>query len=115
MKSLKVDENNLDEICKELSSIQGKSNVNLLTGNEVIQLSKDAEERLEDMGITLKNRNGALFYYQPAGPSAMSYKFGQGATSILLVRKSKNWFVAEIHRIVSDPRTAVCSAYHFNG
>jgi hypothetical protein len=105
MNQLKIDENNRSAIKELLESIQGKSNVNLLYVSDIIQFAEAAEETLDEMGITVKNRSGAEFYFQPAGPTALSYKFGQGATSILIIRKSKNWFIAEIKRIKVYPRS----------
>jgi hypothetical protein len=103
MEKFKIDVNNRKKICEALSFLHGKNKVNLLTFDDIILLTELAENKLDEMGISAKNRPGAEFYFQPSGPTSKSYKFSQPATSILIIRKSKNWFVAELKRIKIYP------------
>jgi hypothetical protein len=103
MKLIKIDGNNRNKISELLTATQEKCDVNLLSVEQVFEFANQAETKLDEMGISVKNRNTAEFYYQPPGPMAKSYRFRQGATTILIIRKSKNWFVSEIKRIKVYP------------
>jgi len=62
-----------------------------------------AEKKLEELLIPKKYRVGAEFYYCPSGPWAKSYKYGQGATSLRIVRLSKFWAIKSIERRMVYP------------
>jgi hypothetical protein len=104
MKEIKVVEKNRGIINAALYEIEGKGTVNLLSFQTIEELTQFAERRLEKLSIPIKDRLGAEFYYQPAGPAAKAYKFGQGATSAKIVRKSNGWTLVSVSRIKVYPR-----------
>lgn len=105
MKVLKFAEKNYSNIVKAVNAAEGKSTVNLLTIKMVEELVKQAENRLDKLEIPKKYRAGAEFYFCPSGPSANAYKYGQGATSIRISRKSSDWFIEDISRTTVYPKS----------
>lgn len=106
MKQIKVVEKNLEIIQGVIDSIQGKSLVNCIDANQVDLYTQVAEEKLDELCIPKKYRTGAKFHYRPEGPHALSYKFGQGATTFKIVRLSTGWAVESIERGKVYPRQA---------
>lgn len=105
MKQIKIVDQNQSAISAAINSVEGKSSVNLLSYNKLIDLAQHAERRFEDLGIPIKYRSGAEFNYHPAGPWANCYTYGQGATRVRIIRKSTGWFIKEIERIKVYPNT----------
>jgi hypothetical protein len=70
-------------------------------------LTHEAEEKLDELCIPKKYRTGAKFHYRPSGPQALSYKYGQGATTLKIVRLSTGWAIELIERCKVYPRQKV--------
>lgn len=106
MKTIKLEESNKNIIVDAINDVEGKSKINCLSFNTLLELAKHAEKEMQHLQIPIIKRAGAEFYFCPAGPWANSYKYGQGATDALIVRKSTAWYIAKIERIKVFPRSS---------
>ncbi len=104
MKPCKVAEKNREDIVAVIDEVEGNSSINLMSYTKVTEIAQYAEKKLEKLEVPIKERVGAEFYFCPQGPSAMSYKYGQGATDVRMIRKSTGWFVVEINRTKVYPK-----------
>ena len=101
---IKISGANRNKIVDAINSVEGKSQVNCLDYDDVLEICKSAEAELSELGIPVKDRSGAEYYYSPRGPAAYSYSYGQGATVLRIIRKSKSWFILFVSRIKVYPR-----------
>lgn len=106
MKQIKITAENDDIINDAISAAEGpRAKVNTLDAVEVAAIAEAAEKRLESLGIPKKDRAGATLYFQPEGPSASSYKYPQGATTVRIARRSGGWYVDSIVRDSVFPKS----------
>jgi len=98
MASIKIVESNLQDLLGEILRVEGKSKVNKMSFVELIELAKYGEDKLDNLSIPVKYRSGCKLEYSPSGPSSHSYKYGQGATFVMIVRKSSGWYLQTVER-----------------
>lgn len=103
--SVKVAHENLEKLSAAISKVEGKSEVNRLSFQTLIELTEHAESKLEDLCIPAKYRRGSQLEFSPSGPYSNSYKYGQGATTVMLIRKSSAWFVQTVERSKVYPKS----------
>ena len=99
-----ISRQNEETLSERLDQVQGRARVNLIDINDLIELANEAEERLAALGIAKSKRSHAAYSYRAAGPAARSYKYGQGATQVTLLRGSRGWYVVNIERTKVYPQ-----------
>lgn len=110
-RQVKISAENESAIREAIFCAEGnRLRVNAMSLAKVLECAKFAEAKLDSLGIKKKQRAGAEFLYRPCGPWAKSYKYGQGATSLLIERRSSHWFIAQIARIKVYPGQRECNS-----
>jgi len=101
---IKITHENKQNIFDAFEQENGLSKANTLSGIEVFDIVKKAEERLEDARLPKKSRNKAKAHYCTNGP-ARAYKYAFTTTEFVLERGSKDWFLVSVERISLYPRS----------
>ena len=105
MKQIKITADSTPAITSLILAVEGlRTSVNCLSAAEVASIAAYAETSLTNLGIAKKDRAGATLFYVPAGPSASSYRYAQGATTLRIIRRAAGWYVTEIHRTEVYPK-----------
>ena len=95
---MKINIGNTEKIERALHTVQARCTVNTLEPADLISLCAQAEHSLNAMGIPQARMAGAAIGYCPAGPTAASYKYPQGATGVSLIRGNSTWFLNHVAR-----------------
>ena len=103
-KTIKLTEETAGQINAALDVAQKGTSVNRLDASDVSLIAKDAENWLASKGVAKSDRAGAIATYQPEGPWAKAYKYGQGATMLTLVRKTAGWYYSQAERVKVYPK-----------
>lgn len=104
MKHIKIEATNRNIIIDAINLAEGKSRVNCLSFTTLLELAATAENKLEHLEIPIKKRAGAQFYYCPEGPWAKSYGYKQGATDVVIIRKTTGWYLEIVRRVEVYPQ-----------
>jgi hypothetical protein len=108
MKALSIKIENTDAskaaIREALDAVQGPRTAAVETAASVVHLAKEAEEMLEGLDLPASYRNGAIFKYCQAGPSASSYRYPRKTTFLTLRRKKDGWYVTGIDTVDVYPK-----------
>ncbi len=87
------------KINQALLHVNGKACDHTFTqGAQVWELSKLAENRLENLGLLKKHRQGARFEAISGEPVPNKYKYSRIATKIILERGANEWFLVSVSR-----------------
>ena len=113
MKPIKVNPENRETIENALSEVNGKASAHAYTDfQEIENLVKMGETRLESLGVPKKARAGALILATSGGAVSNSYNkrgFSRVATFVRIERKSADWFLVKIEKkSIGQTGGAVC-------
>lgn len=102
MKPIKITKENAEKITKALADVNGKASQHAYTDfQEIENLAKTGEARLESLGVKKKDRAGALILATSGGTVSNSYAkqgFSRVATRVRIERKSTDWFIVKIEK-----------------
>ncbi len=101
---IKITPDNKTKIKNVFEKENGGAKANTLSGIEVFDIAKEAEERLENVRLPKKNRKKARAYYCVNGP-ANAYKFAFTTTEFDIERGSTDWFLVSVKRVNVYPRS----------
>lgn len=92
MRAIVISEGNREKIAELLRSVNGRATKWTVTVDDVFQIARAAESRLESDGLPNRLRVGATASYRPAGPNSKSYgKYSVVTTFIRLRRSTTGW------------------------
>jgi hypothetical protein len=100
---IKITIENKDKIQIELDRAQGKSEARTLDRFDVAKIAMDAESKLSQLGLSKKDMVGATLYHTTHCRMPGGYKYRESSTEITLVRRSSDWFLAEVKRVERWP------------
>ncbi|WP_194727299.1 hypothetical protein [Noviherbaspirillum malthae] len=101
---IKIVPENAVAIDEAVAPQQQRARVNLVDAQDVLSAMRRAEAKLDALGIPKRERSGASFYQVPAGPSANSYSYAQGATAFRIARATTDWYLIDVQRIEVYPK-----------
>lgn len=105
MKRIECTTDNIAAIDEALRAVNGRATAFAVTDAELVaKFGMLAESRLEEMHVVVSDRNGATATYNPAGPSANSYKYAAASTLITLSRQAGKWYITNIEKSRVWPR-----------
>jgi hypothetical protein len=82
-----------------LALVNGRAqSFTVTTYGDVRAVVRKVEERLDNLGVSKKNRVGAEVTFTPSGPGSNSYKYAAITTRITLIRTSVGWFLTSVAR-----------------
>jgi hypothetical protein len=92
MKPVKINTDNADQIHAALAAVAGRAKTHtFLHLHELTALVKEAECRLDELGIPKKHRPGAEFFATSGGKLPSSYRFSIIVTRVELKRFPEGW------------------------
>lgn len=97
-KEIKITIENNEKIQAELDRAQGRSEARTLNAFRIKSIANDAEMALDKLGLSKKDRVAATLYYTTHCRMPGGYKYRESSTEITLVRRSSDWFLAEVKR-----------------
>ena len=104
-KMIKIAPENKDAISKALRAVNGKSEAHTFTHyHEIERIALEAEQMLERLNITKKDRVGACYIAQSGSELPSGYKYAAQTTSVALKRRASGWYWTEAHRSYLYPR-----------
>jgi len=89
----------------------GRASRFVYSPEEVVDLARRAERRLERSGLPQSERVGFEATFEHEGPSAKSYKFTATGRSVTLRRAVKGWVLVSIDEIKAYPAQAERVSY----
>ena len=91
-KEIEIRIENEAEIEATLAKVNGRAKTHTFTTfGEILRLSKEAEDELDDLGLVKSLRKGAKYWAESAEPVAKRYKSSRIGTNVTLVRKKDCW------------------------
>ncbi|WP_374650091.1 hypothetical protein [Dongia sp.] len=101
---IQIAEHNKTAIEERLLAVNGKATSFTVTAFSDVQDVVEEAEAL--LGVLPKaQRLGATCSYQPAGPTAKSYRFSAKSTRLHLVRESAGWYLLGVTEALVYPRS----------
>lgn len=98
-KSIKIEKSNAAAIVDALVAVNGNAFNHAYTNfKDISDLAKEAEARLELIGIKKAIRTGASFASTSGRSVPKSYSYSRTGTLVVLERKSEAWYLAAIAR-----------------
>lgn len=96
--NVSFDEENQRELVESaLAQVNGKATSFTVTKFTTVKnITTRLEELLEDSGLAVSERRGAVATYVPAGPAAKSYKYSCKTTELTLGRFVDGWRLVKI-------------------
>ena len=92
MKPIKINTDNADQIHAALAAVAGRAKTHtFLALHELTALAKEAECRLDDLGVPKKHRPGSEFFATSGGKLPKSYRFKIIVTRVELKRFPEGW------------------------
>jgi hypothetical protein len=92
MKPIKINTDNADQIHAALAAAAGRAKSHtFLSLHELTALVKEAECRLDELGVAKKHRPGAEFFATSGGKLPSSYRFKIIVTRIEIKRFPEGW------------------------
>ena len=103
MKAIKITKANQDRIEAELRAVNGRATS--FTVRELHELGL-VEQRAEDRLTALPKKDwvGVQAIYEPAGPSAKSYKYAALSTRVTIERRKSGWFLTDVKKAEVRPQ-----------
>jgi len=102
MKHIKITK--IEEIKKEVAKVEGRSTSFCFYPSRIESAVFHAEHVLQNLRIPKKAWNGCYIILKPSQPPH-AYNWKANGTYVILLRKSKDWFVTSITRS-SNPCTS---------
>lgn len=85
-----------------LAAVNGKADRHAYTtAREIFELAKQAEEKLDSLGIQKAERPGAVMYSISGGSVPNAYKYVRKATWVKLERRPSGWWIVKIEQAVA--------------
>lgn len=94
-KFLKISPESAASIDEAIATVAGRKKAFIHSSSDIIVLAKDAEKRLEVLGIPTSRRAGASAHYVHGGP-AKAYRYNAQGTCVRMLRKSTGWVISSI-------------------
>ena len=103
---IKINPENRDAIAALLLTVNGKAETHTYTHyHQVERIALEAEERLNVLGITKKERAGAVFVAQSGSELPSAYKYAAQTTRLTLTRRASGWYLSQAARADLYART----------
>ena len=100
---VKIDSKNTDKIRAALDAVQGNANARILFAGFILDLAERGEDKLGDLNIPKKYREGAsVTYYEGGLPNA--YKYKANTTLVRIERGKSAWYLVACNRVSVYPR-----------
>ena len=100
---IKIESKNTDKIRATLDEVQGNANARILFTGFVLDLAERGEDKLADLGIPKKYREGASMAYCEGGlPNP--YKYKANTTLVQIERGKSAWYLVACSRVSIYPR-----------
>jgi len=82
-----------------LRRVNGEASMHTYSSaSDIIAIAKEAEERLDQLGLPKKDRAGAIAKKASGGKMPKSYKFRRAATMVEMMRGSRAWYLTYVLR-----------------
>lgn len=92
MKPIKINTDNADQIHAALAAAAGRAKTHTFSQlHELTALAKEAECRLDELGVPKKHRQGAEFFATSGSKLPKSYRFKIIVTRVELKRFPEGW------------------------
>lgn len=107
---IRVSFDHKDKIEDALLAVNGLYSTHTITDYwQVSSLAREAEKRLETLGLPQRLRKGALYRVRSGAALPRSYRYPRRVTFITLSRGTKDWFLVRVEageawREAQDPR-----------
>lgn len=95
MDAIKVTEKNFGEILQIIKKAEGKGWANTVSITLILNKIKLVDEKLNNLKIPKKHRNGIVYEYCPGGKKR---GWTNTATRVVLQYKSNHWYVINVER-----------------
>jgi len=98
---LKISDNPTDlaKIEEALQRVNGQATSHTYnSASDILAIAKEAEERLDQLGLPKKDRAGAVAKKASGGKMPKSYKFRRAATMVEMTRGSRDWYLTYVLR-----------------
>ena len=95
---MKIKSTNTEKLNQELTKIQTRCSVRILTAEDIQETIVHIEKRLLHLGIAKKYWKGAAFKYENGYKMPASYKGRPEATKFALIRGASAWFITGLAR-----------------
>ncbi len=87
-----------------LAEVNGRANRFTYTAEDVVEIARKAEKRLDQAGLPMADRVGFTVTAGSGGPSANAYKFKATGTEVTLRPASKGWAFVEGRQTTVYPK-----------
>jgi hypothetical protein len=96
-KDVEIKIENKEAIESILAKVNGKAKAHTYSKIEqLIELSKEAESRLNSLGLVKSMRKGAQYWAESANSVAKKYRSSRIGTNVTLVRKKDYWALSHV-------------------
>jgi hypothetical protein len=85
----------LSECAATLAAVNGKAVEHTYTQRELLDVAARAEEKLEQLGLLMRERPGAYMRCVSGGSVPSAYKYSRKLTSARLTRTSGGWWLTD--------------------
>lgn len=107
MKAIKIHKDNATAIEAALAAVNGRATAHAYTSAaEIIAIASAAEQRMETLGISKKDRTGARAHAVSGDRVPNAYKYSRQGTRATIERKSATWHLTHV---------AQCTLYEDGG
>lgn len=94
---MKININNADKLEAAIKKAEGKATQRLFDTRRIDNAIRDAEKKLNEIGIAKKYQNGCEIRFKPA-KVPNSYKYRAEGTFVIIERFSSGWFLVDCYR-----------------
>jgi len=99
---LKISDNPADQakIDEVLRNVNGAATCHTYSSaSEILEIAKEAEEKLDRLGLPKKDRAGAIATKTSGGKVLGAYKYHRVATYVKMKRGSRDWFLTFVAKV----------------
>jgi len=99
---LKISDNPADQAKIEdaLRRVNGRATCHTYSSaSEIIAIAKEAEEKLDQLGLPKKYRSGVVAEKTSGSKVPKAYKYNRIATYVKMKRGSRNWFLTFVAKV----------------
>jgi len=104
---IKINDTNREAITAALAAANGKATAHTFThSSSVSAAARDAERKLDDLGIPKGQRAGATARARSNGSVPNAYKYTRVVSRITITRGSSAWFLTDVKAVETWDKTA---------